>query len=82
MRDRRRVGCIGGEALGPGLGGEPRELIDVARCETELEAGRRQGACDRGADASTRSDDQRSAIGKLGHGDVLALVEGVLLEIE
>ena len=44
LRDRRRVGRIGGEALGPRLGGERRELIDVARRQTELEAGCRQRA--------------------------------------
>jgi hypothetical protein len=31
MRDRSRLGCIDGEAFGADLGGERRQLVDVAR---------------------------------------------------
>ena len=74
MRDSRRVRGIDSEPFRTGLGGERRQLFDIAGRQANFETGRCQSARDRGANARTRTDDQCGAIGNLCHDHLLMLV--------
>jgi hypothetical protein len=60
-----RVCCHGKRSC---FGGQLRQFFDIAGSEGNFSSGRAHHAGQRSADAGTGADDERRAIGNIGHG--------------
>jgi hypothetical protein len=61
--DRPWIRCTDGEGFGASLSRKLRQFVDIARCEPDAEAGGRETARQRSADARAGADNQCDAVG-------------------